>query len=90
MLWLVAAGLTDRQIAVTLGVSSKTASNHVANLLHKLEVPTRAAAVTRAISERLLPTRPTTGSFRGPASCPLCTASTWVSEPAERNEESSL
>lgn len=63
VLRLIAVGLTDRQVAATLGVSRKTASNHVANILRKLEVPTRAAAVARAISERLILTTPTTDAF---------------------------
>lgn len=63
ILRLIATGMTDRQIAATLGISRKTASNHVANLLHKLKVPTRAAAVARAMSDQLMPTTWETDAF---------------------------
>ena len=56
ILQLVAAGRSDRQIAEALFISRKTVSNHVANILHKLEVPTRAAAVARAVSVGLITT----------------------------------
>lgn len=49
VLRLIAAGLTDRQIAVTLCVSRKTASNHVANILRKLGAATRASAASYAV-----------------------------------------
>ena len=41
---LVIEGRTDREIALALSISPGTASRHVANILHKLEVPTRSAA----------------------------------------------
>lgn len=44
----VAHGLGNPQIAQLLGLSEKTVRNHVANILAKLAVPTRAAAVARA------------------------------------------
>ena len=48
VLLLVAAGQTDRDIAEALFISRKTASNHVANILGKLQVRTRGAAVLAA------------------------------------------
>jgi non-specific serine/threonine protein kinase len=41
---LVGAGLSDREIADALRISPRTASKHVANILGKLEVPSRIAA----------------------------------------------
>jgi len=41
---LVIEGRTDREIAHALSISTGTASRHVANILHKLDVPTRSAA----------------------------------------------
>ncbi len=49
VLQLLAAGLTDRQIAVTLCVSRKTASNHVSNILRKIGVATRSSAASYAV-----------------------------------------
>ncbi len=46
VLRLLAAGLSDRQIAELLSISRATASNHVASILGKLDVPSRAGAVT--------------------------------------------
>jgi DNA-binding NarL/FixJ family response regulator len=39
---LVAQGLTNREIAAALGISEKTASTHVQNILNKLGVGSRA------------------------------------------------
>jgi DNA-binding CsgD family transcriptional regulator len=50
VLRLVAAGLTDREIAERLFISPRTAMNHVGNILAKLDVNSRAAAA--AISAR--------------------------------------
>jgi DNA-binding NarL/FixJ family response regulator len=47
VLRLVADGLTDRQIAVSLGVSRRTAEAHVGHILHKLGARNRAQAVGR-------------------------------------------
>jgi non-specific serine/threonine protein kinase len=49
VLRLVAAGRSDREIADALFVSRRTASKHVAAILAKLGVPTRAAAATQAV-----------------------------------------
>ena len=42
---LIASGATDKQIAVALGIRTATAQKHVANLLRRLGVANRAAAV---------------------------------------------
>jgi DNA-binding NarL/FixJ family response regulator len=39
---LVARGLTNRQIAQELSISERTAGNHVAKILRKLELRSRA------------------------------------------------
>ncbi|MFT4039748.1 MAG: LuxR C-terminal-related transcriptional regulator [Thermomicrobiales bacterium] len=49
VLRLLAAGMTDRQIAEALFISRKTASNHVASILRKIAVDTRAAAAIYAV-----------------------------------------
>jgi DNA-binding CsgD family transcriptional regulator/tetratricopeptide (TPR) repeat protein len=51
VLQLVALGYTNREIASSLGMSVKTASVHVTNILRKLDVPHRAAA--GAVAHRL-------------------------------------
>jgi DNA-binding CsgD family transcriptional regulator len=48
---LVARGYTNREIAATLVISTKTASIHVSHILHKLGVPNRLEAA--AIAHRL-------------------------------------
>jgi DNA-binding NarL/FixJ family response regulator len=48
VLELLAAGLPTSQIARRLTLSDKTVRNHVSAVLTKLQVPDRAAAVTRA------------------------------------------
>jgi len=45
---LLAEGLTNAQIAERLVLSEHTVHRHVANILRKLDVPTRAAAAARA------------------------------------------
>ena len=52
----VAADRSDRQIAQDLEISDKTVSNHMTNILRKLGVHKRAAAVARAITEQHLTT----------------------------------
>jgi len=42
---LIARGATDKEIGATLGIRTATAQKHVANLLRRLGVPNRAAAV---------------------------------------------
>jgi len=48
---LIAHGLTNREIAGELVISTKTAAIHVSNILRKLDVPTRVEAA--AIAQRL-------------------------------------
>jgi LuxR family transcriptional regulator, maltose regulon positive regulatory protein len=48
VLRMVADGLSDRQIAHRLAISEHTVHRHIANILTRFEVPSRAAAVARA------------------------------------------
>jgi LuxR family transcriptional regulator, maltose regulon positive regulatory protein len=52
VLELLADGLTNRQIAERLVLSEHTVHRHVANILRKLRVPTRAAAAARVARPR--------------------------------------
>ena len=54
VLGLVAQGLSDIQIAERLVISPHTVHRHVANILAKLRLPTRAAAAARAARTGLL------------------------------------
>jgi LuxR family transcriptional regulator, maltose regulon positive regulatory protein len=54
VLRLVARGLSDREISAALGLSEHTAHRHVANILTKLDVPSRAAAVALVAQQQLL------------------------------------
>ncbi len=54
VLRLVARGWTDRDIAERLFLSRRTVSNHVSNILGKLDVPSRRAAVVTAVRLGLL------------------------------------
>ncbi|MCB0873470.1 MAG: hypothetical protein KDC36_08850 [Thermoleophilia bacterium] len=54
VLGLVAEGLTNPQIAERLVISEHTVHRHVANLLGKLGVPSRAAAAAKAVQVGLL------------------------------------
>ena len=54
VLRLLAEGLTNRQIAERLVVSEHTVHRHVANILRKLDLPSRAAAAARAAHAGLL------------------------------------
>jgi pimeloyl-ACP methyl ester carboxylesterase/DNA-binding CsgD family transcriptional regulator len=54
VLALVAQGLSDAQIAERLVISPHTVHRHVANILAKLRLPTRAAAAARAARAGLL------------------------------------
>ena len=53
VLRLVAAGHADREIAAALFVSRRTVTNHVASILAKLEVRSRAAAAAHAVRQGL-------------------------------------
>jgi non-specific serine/threonine protein kinase len=49
VLRLVAAGLTDQEIAARLFMSRRTVSKHVEHILAKLDVPSRAGAAAHAV-----------------------------------------
>ena len=48
---LIAQGASDKEIGGTLGIATATAQKHVTNILERLRVPNRAAAVA-AVSSR--------------------------------------
>ena len=50
---LVAQGLTNRQVAAELGISERTAGNHVGRLLSKLGLRSRVQIATWAFEHRL-------------------------------------
>ncbi len=54
LLALVAAGLSNRQIAVQTGKSPNTIRNQLATLIHRLGVATRASAVAKAMTLGLI------------------------------------
>lgn len=54
VLSLLAAGLTNREIAGRLVVSEHTVHRHVTNVLRKLGLPSRAAAAAHAVRHGLL------------------------------------
>lgn len=54
VLRLVAQGLSDKEVAVALTLSEHTVHRHVANILSKLDLPSRAAAVAFATREALI------------------------------------
>ena len=54
ILRLVAQGMSDAEIASTLGISAHTVHRHVANILLRLDAPTRAAATTQAAISGLI------------------------------------
>ena len=53
VLVLLAEGMTNPEIAETLFISTRTASNHVSNILAKLDLGSRTAAVAYAIRHDL-------------------------------------
>lgn len=54
VLGLIAEGLSNKEIASHLYISTKTASVHVSNILRKLDVPARGAAVALAYREAII------------------------------------
>jgi DNA-binding NarL/FixJ family response regulator len=54
ILRLVARGLGDKEVAAALDLSEHTVHRHVSNVLSKLDVPSRTAAVAQAAQDRLL------------------------------------
>jgi HD-GYP domain-containing protein (c-di-GMP phosphodiesterase class II) len=55
VLGLVARGLTNKEVANALGLSTKTAGHHLQHIYEKLGVTTRAAATVIAMHRGLLP-----------------------------------
>jgi DNA-binding CsgD family transcriptional regulator len=53
VLRLLAAGTSDREIAEALSISYRTVTNHVASILAKLDVSSRAAAAALAVRRGL-------------------------------------
>jgi DNA-binding CsgD family transcriptional regulator len=53
LLRLVAAGHTNTQIARRLGISEGTVRTHLENIYERLQVSSRAGAVTRAFADRM-------------------------------------
>lgn len=49
VLKMVAAGLTNREMALQLDISTRTVDRHVSNIFDKLEVSSRASAAVRAV-----------------------------------------
>jgi DNA-binding CsgD family transcriptional regulator/tetratricopeptide (TPR) repeat protein len=58
VLGLAACGQTDRQIAEALFLSPRTVQHHMSNVLSKLEVNSRTAAIAAAQGTGLLPPEP--------------------------------
>jgi DNA-binding CsgD family transcriptional regulator len=54
VLQLLVQGKSDRDIADELFISYRTVTNHVANILRKLNVDSRTAAATQAVREELV------------------------------------
>ena len=54
VLSLVADGLSDKEVAQRLGLSAHTVHRHVANILAKLDAPSRTAAVASAVRRGLI------------------------------------
>jgi DNA-binding NarL/FixJ family response regulator len=61
VLRLLAEGMSDREIAAALSISSRTVGGHVTHLLGKLGVDSRTAAVAYALRHRLVGSSPTEG-----------------------------
>ena len=54
ILGLLATGRSNREMARSLFVSEATVKSHLSHIYTKLEVDTRAAAVARAIEQRII------------------------------------
>ena len=66
VLALVAQGISNQEIGERLFISSFTVKRHIANILTKLDLPTRAAAAAYAIREGLLASRLASRSHHDP------------------------
>jgi DNA-binding NarL/FixJ family response regulator len=53
VLSLIARGMENAEIAEALGISPRTAKNHVSNILHKLGLPSRVQAAIYAVRRSL-------------------------------------
>jgi DNA-binding NarL/FixJ family response regulator len=53
VLWLLAEGLSNAQIAARLVVSSRTVNAHLTTIYSKLDVSSRGAAIRYALDHRL-------------------------------------
>lgn len=51
---LMAEGMSNQEIGDTLYISGRTAGTHVSNILGKLGVHSRAAAVAVALNQKLV------------------------------------
>jgi len=54
VLLLIAAGKSNKAIAVKLGISEKTVARHVSNIFNKLDLSSRAAAAAYAYQHQLI------------------------------------
>ena len=54
VVYLIAEGLSDKEIATQLSLSQHTIHRHVSNILTKLDLPTRAAAAIFALRNQLI------------------------------------
>ena len=54
VLRLIAQGLANKEIAAALGISQRTATTHVANILGKLDVDSRSAATAYALRHQII------------------------------------
>jgi len=55
VLHLAAEGRTNSEIAVRLGISSRTAETHRANLMHKLDMHSQAELIRFALRRGIIP-----------------------------------
>jgi NarL family two-component system response regulator LiaR len=54
VLRLLAKGMSNKEIALELGVAEKTVKTHVSNVLQKLHLADRTQAALYAVRERLV------------------------------------